>query len=158
MRDLFWSHMSKDIAIMDFGILPGTMTVCFSEGAYKRYMKSINFQGELPVFIPSGASACVSFLESYERFDPTFVLRIDGVDTLARTLPELSALFTHECVHVWQGLKESLREKEPPGKEIEAYAIQVLTLFCIQSWEAYAAAHLEKQKKLKAAKRKAVAF
>src|SRR5439155_4935489 len=150
--------MSKDVAIMDFGVLPGEMAICFTEAAYKRYMKTINFQGELPEFIPSGASACVTFLESVASFNPTFLMRIDGADALARTLPVLAALFTHECVHVWQGLKESIRERGEPGREIEAYILQTLTLFCIQSWEAWAEDYLAKEKKKKAAKRKGVPF
>lgn len=40
---------------------------------------------------------------------------------------EKMALLVHECVHVWQEIKERMGEKEP-SSEFEAYSIQLIFL------------------------------
>lgn len=47
---------------------------------------------------------------------------------------QIYALLTHEAVHIWQYIKESIGETNP-SKEFEAYSIQMISQNLIQEYE-----------------------
>jgi len=54
------------------------------------------------------------------------VVCIDASKAKKYTQIQIHSLLTHEAVHVWQALCDSMGE-EAPGREVEAYSIQWMT-------------------------------
>lgn len=68
-------------------------------------------------FISEGCAAQVNL------FDGFAIVQISN--TKGRDLIEIYGLILHEAVHIWQHLKQLMREDEP-SIEFEAYSIQMI--------------------------------
>lgn len=87
--------------------------------------------GALDEPYPDADAKCTRFTEDGEptKVLMTFNQRLDGRDGVA-----VASLLVHEAVHAWQYVLEDIGQRDKPGREIEAYALQAI---CIELLDAY---------------------
>jgi hypothetical protein len=111
----------------DRGHYPTYIGFCPSERAWRRQMRKLQALDEP---YPSSDAKCTRF----ETGSKTVVLitmseRLDGHCPIGRV-----ALLVHEAVHAWQYVREEIGQSGREGKEIEAYAIQHLTMSVLDAY------------------------
>lgn len=105
--------------------LPLSVGVFFSEKDFRSECKRLGIKENE---FTGGGEACVAVVHSYVN-DKTgheinmMCFRLEKMKE--KTAAEIVGIVAHECVHVFQNMKNFLGEREP-GKEFEAYAIQHL--------------------------------
>ena len=102
---------------------PYHLTLCTTEKQFRRELKTLDLsKSDWPNFTVNDHShaACHWFSS---RFGQICIVCIRP--NRKRTIHQINALIVHECVHLWQAIKEHIGEREP-SKEFEAYAIQSL--------------------------------
>jgi hypothetical protein len=96
-----------------------------SEKAFKREMKRL--QVSIP-FIPNERStAAAHYLE--RGGDLTVIITMRPCK--GKPVEQIAGLLAHEAVHVAQQLWENIGESKP-GREAEAYLVQMITQCCLQ--------------------------
>ena len=66
---------------------------------------------------------------AFERAGQLPVLLVTAHERVdARPPVEIAALLVHEAVHLWQGILAAMDQRGYAGNEIEAYAIQKLSM------------------------------
>ena len=106
------------------------MTLCLSEA---QYLKAVN-QLKVPYpnrWLDDESTACVHHLKKSDNCSCCIVcLRIvEGQDPV-----EVAGTLVHEAVHVWQRYKEIIGEAGSAGKEIEAFAIETISVRLMASY------------------------
>ncbi len=101
---------------------PVYLTVCTTEAQYKRVTKRLGC-AEPGAWISPGADAtCNTFTMSSGKPACVVCIRPRG----KRTRAAWAALLVHEAAHVWQRIRQELREPHPSA-EFEAYSLQGIT-------------------------------
>jgi hypothetical protein len=112
----------------DRGHYPTYIGFCPSAKAWRREMRKLQVLDEP---YPQTDAKCTRF----ETGDKTVVLitmseRLDDGCPIGR-----AALLVHEAVHAWQYVREDIGQTGREGKEIEAYAIQYLTMKVLDAYQ-----------------------
>ena len=112
----------------DRGHYPTYIGFCPSARAWRREMRKLQALDEP---YPDADAKCTRF----ETGDKTVVLitmseRLDDGCPIGR-----AALLVHEAVHAWQYVREEIGQTGREGKEIEAYAIQHLTMNVLDAYQ-----------------------
>lgn len=114
------------------------MTLCLNEKQFKEALARIKITTPID-FVGRGSNAT------------THIFTLDGKVTCIvclrpakhHTLNQIYAVLVHECVHIWQELREMIGEKNP-SSEFEAYTIQWI---CQQFFYAYTDAKRGRRRK-----------
>ena len=111
----------------DRGWLPVYFGFCPSERAWRRELKRL---GVPPQPYPVSDGRCTWFAAPDGKLCAlvTIAERIDGMDPVG-----LVGLLVHEAAHVWQKICEDIGE-DAPSMELEAYALQNITLALIEAY------------------------
>ncbi|MFA6031805.1 MAG: hypothetical protein WC889_02760 [Myxococcota bacterium] len=116
------------ISYYGMGAWPAYVGCTTSRKAFKRELKRL------------GIAEPVEFLASTHANASTHFFRCEGTLTCIiafqkvskdRPVEQVAALVAHEAVHVVQELWSSIGETEP-GREAEAYLVQMITQCCLQ--------------------------
>lgn len=103
------------------GHFPTYVGFCPSAKAWRREMRRLDALDEP---YPDTDAKCTRFqVPGKTVVLITMAERLDEKDALGRV-----GLLVHEVVHAWQYVCEDMGQRDRAGKEIEAYAIQTLTL------------------------------
>lgn len=104
--------------------LNGFYTLCTTEKQYRLTLKHLKIKTkDAPSFlITQQANATVHCFDSKGK--TCYVVCIGNTE--GQTREQILALLVHEAVHIWQDFKASIGEHNP-GRESEAYAIQMLS-------------------------------
>ena len=94
---------------------------CQSERVFKKELKKLGVKGRVD-FVSEGAGATTHY---FEKDDETIIIVCIDKD-LSVSAAQYAALIAHEAVHVWQWMRDDMKEKEPSA-EFEAWAIQSIT-------------------------------
>lgn len=103
--------------------------VCFNEIDFKKELKKLKVAEPHPAWIPEHKDAAVHFFET--KKDHCCIVCYGKIKDTSKA--EEIGLFVHEAVHIWQEVKEILDEVNP-GKEIEAYCIQSITVSILETY------------------------
>lgn len=119
--------MSDRVIWFDRGHYPTYIGFCPSPGAWRRQMRLLQALDEP---YPVADAKCTRFQTGAK----TVVLitmneRLDDRCPIGR-----AALLVHEVVHAWQYVREEIGQSGREGKEIEAYAIQHLTMSVLEAY------------------------
>lgn len=131
----YWSNMPLFVSPFDIAL-------CVTEKQYIKAMKKAGIhKSEHDEWIINGADATCHYIEGQGSLKDFAILciRLEKEPT-----PETVGLIAHECMHLWQWIKEKRRESNP-SIELDAYAIQYLVM---NIWAEYR----RKAKKFKAKK------
>lgn len=112
----------------DRGWLPTYYGFCPSKFAWEREMKRLKIKDAPPYPDTDGRTTRFEKTENtVDMMGDTIIVTIaDHIDK-RKDVAAICALIGHEAVHVWQFIREDIGE-DNPGREIEAYAIQYITL------------------------------
>lgn len=108
------------------GHYPTWVGFCPSEKAWDREMRRLGVFDEP---YPDQDARCFRFDTKPMRVIITLNERLDGQDPVA-----IVAMLVHEIAHAWQHMQEDMGQRERPGREIEAYALQQLTLYVLDAY------------------------
>ncbi len=97
------------------------LTLCLDEVSFNRVCKKLG--AEDLDWHHSNHGTCYSLSDSEGKNCCIVAIR----DWKKRSLIEVHGLIVHEAMHVWQYTKKVMGE-DAPGREIEAYAMQNITL------------------------------
>lgn len=116
--------MASKVVWGERGWFPTYYGFCPDARAWAREMKRLKIDVDMPY--PTSDARATEFLSSDGK--QVFLVTVgDHLDRTFRNDPfGLVCLLTHEAVHVWQGVRRSIGEKEPSA-EFEAYAIHGIT-------------------------------
>ena len=105
-------------------------SICLGKKQFAKAMDKMNRPAEdrMP-FVSNGKDATSHFLETT---DGLYCVVCIG-DVSGRSSVEIIGLICHECVHVWQAIREWMGERAP-GEEIEAYSIQSIFVNLMSEW------------------------
>jgi hypothetical protein len=99
--------------------------LCLSNEEFEKELKRLKLHPRnWPDFVNPGADATAHFFESTDTCDECAIICLDLKPN--RLLCEVMGLLTHECVHIWQAIKNNMGEKNP-SNEFEAYSIHWLS-------------------------------
>lgn len=113
-------------------ISPVHYGLCKSKKEFKSALKHLGIpKKDRSDFISEGAHATVHYFTKGDM--RCCIVCINGKSN--RPVIEIVGLLTHEAVHIWQEIKDSIGEHEP-SREFEAYSIQFLAQSLIGAyWE-----------------------
>lgn len=109
------------------GHYPTYIGFCPSAGAWRREMRKLNALDEP---YPCTDAKCTRF----QTGGKTVVLITMGEHLDERCPIGRAALLVHEVVHAWQYVREDIGQTGREGSEIEAYAIQHLTMSVLEAY------------------------
>lgn len=106
-------------------------SLCLSEKQYEKAMNKM----KVPVeerghFVSSGKQATTYFIPT--NHGVCCVVCLGDMSNYSKD--EVYGLILHECIHIWQTIKEWMQE-ESPGDEVEAYSIQSIFMDMISVWK-----------------------
>lgn len=106
---------------------PVYIGLCPSVAAWKHAMKKLDVVGEASEFpcFKDRKSACVTTFTFAEKKKAPVSIIAFNPDYMPTNRLSLQGLILHECVHVWQKVRELMGERAP-SQEFEAYALQDL--------------------------------
>ena len=106
-------------------------SLCLSEKQYAKVMDKMQVPVEkrLP-FVGYGKDATTHSIQTTAGV--CCIVCIGDIEGCSKD--EIYGLILHECVHIWQTIKEWMRE-ERPGDEIEAYSIQSIFMNMLSVWK-----------------------
>lgn len=112
-----------------YGMGPWPMYLGFttSPKAFKREMKRLAVEDHSPFVANDHSNATTHHLMHGGML--TCIITLRGHK--AFNVEQVAALIAHEATHVAQQLWESIGEREP-GREAEAYLVQMITQCCLQ--------------------------
>lgn len=107
--------------------------LCVSEKDFYRELRKLKLpKDEWPRFLlTKHANATTHFFETNGAGRCAIVTL---GNTKGRSKPQIFAMLTHEAVHIWQEVRESLGEKFP-SSEFEAYSVQTLSQRLMEAYE-----------------------
>jgi len=92
--------------------------LCLSEKSYYKQCKKLNIENPRP-FLNEGANATTHLMRrGLKDLALVCIIVPEGITKI-----QIYALLVHEAVHIWQEMRDKLKENRP-GAEIEAYHIQ----------------------------------
>jgi hypothetical protein len=113
---------------IDPGIFPVDIAFCPSKKAWQSEMKRMGMQEPYP---DDSDARCTTFERPGHKVRCIVTLneRCDPKDEIGKY-----ALLVHECVHVWQTVRSTMRESDP-SREFEAYSVhyisqEIMTAYC----------------------------
>ena len=110
---------------------PMNMALCLSEAAFHKEMRRLKVARTLwPEFVIEGANATAHFFIQDEAQE----IAIICLKHEDRPFIEVAGILVHEAVHIWQSIRECIRESEP-SKEFEAYAIQNISYSLMSTYQ-----------------------
>lgn len=120
--------MTDKAHINYFNMGPWPVYVGFttSEKAFKREMKRLKVDG-VPFIMNDHSNASAHYLT--HEGDLTVIITMQPVGD--RPVEQVAGLIAHEAVHVAQELWDNIGERNP-GREAEAYLVQMITQCCLQ--------------------------
>lgn len=108
-------------------------TVVVTEKQFQREMRRMGYSKEMirdTHWLGGGSGAAVQqFKGAADDGRDVLIVCIKPVEDEV----QLMGLLVHECVHVWQYIREALGEKNP-SPEMEAYAVQAIFLQVLQMY------------------------
>lgn len=112
---------------------PYCIGLCQTEKQFKNELKRLRVANpEQNHWVIEGKDATVTELEGSQKHEKCFLV---GIKQDEHTKPiEIVGLLVHEAVHIWQKIRQDMREDEP-GTEVEAYAIQSLSIKLIDAYK-----------------------
>lgn len=117
----------NEVVWIYLGIFPVNVGFVPNKKAWKAQMKEMGLKGEE---YPSTAGRCVIF--DHKGTQTILVTIADGGEDEYKPA-EVIGLLVHEATHVWRYVKKHIGETEA-GEEVEAYAMQRITLDLIQAF------------------------
>lgn len=119
--------MSDRVLWLTRGHFPAYVGFCPSVKAWRREMRKLDALDEP---YPEADAKCTRFdIPGKSVVLITMHERIDSKHGIG-----VAALLVHEVVHAWQFVRENMGQVGDVGKEIEAYAIQTLTLDLLNAY------------------------
>lgn len=95
--------------------------LCKNEAEFKRACKRMKVPA--PSYLGSSRADMTAHIFDHSKGHTAIIVCVGSVKK--RKVSEINALIVHEAVHIWQRVRESIRE-EKPSSEFEAYAIQFI--------------------------------
>lgn len=93
-----------------------------SQKRFEAYLKDIGFPGAYGPFVAPGANATT---HTYSNEDGDLCCLVCISDFDEQDPVQVASLLVHEAVHVWQRVRENMRERDP-SPEFEAYSVQAI--------------------------------
>lgn len=115
------------------GIFPAHIGISFCELGFQKEMKRMGIKNHQ--FTSDGATATANMFTD-ENGDSCYIICFDADKHKKMPLVRVYSTLIHECIHVWQFLKEHIGEKNP-GIETEAYFIEDLWIFCTKEYDKF---------------------
>lgn len=113
-------------------VSPYSISLCLSEDSFRHEMKRLKVPvSSWPKWIIEGYGGTTHTLEENEKHEMALVICIKKEKSSTRDA--VIGLIVHEAVHVWQKVRDNLRE-EFPSTEFEAYSIQQITVNLIDAY------------------------
>ena len=111
------------------GWFPFHFGFCPSEAAWKKTLKGMT--GRVGEPYPETPGNCMTLSKEHDVLSCIVTVH-ESQDEFPS---HVASILTHEGVHVWQALKDSIQETEKPGVEFEAYTVQHIVNELIKAYE-----------------------
>lgn len=108
---------------------PVTWALCTTEARYHKALRRIGETDEEPWLSPQ-SKACVQRFKRKGYMYAFICIRPRG----KYSRNQLVTCLAHECVHVWQEIRDWMGTR-PPGREFEAYSIERLLLTALTEYD-----------------------
>lgn len=118
----------KTVEYYGMGQWPIFVGFTTSRKAFKREMKRLSVS-PCPEFLVNDRSNAATHFFTHEG-QTTCIITMNKPEA-NRPVEQVAGMIAHEAVHVAQELWENVGEREP-GKEAEAYLVQMITQCCLQ--------------------------
>ena len=106
-------------------------SLCASKKSFEKMMDRLDVpSSERLPFVSKGKGATTHFIETSEGLHCVVCIG----DMKGHSQNEVHGLICHECIHVWQAIKEWMGENQP-GEEVEAYSVQSIFVNMVSSWD-----------------------
>lgn len=114
-------------------VSPYCYGLCKSEKEFHKELKRLNVpRANWPDFLlTSHANATVHFFEQRGDIGRSCIVCVGKLKNRPRS--QIFGLLTHEAVHIWQAIRDSIGEKYP-SSEFEAYSIQTISQRLIEAF------------------------
>ena len=105
--------------------------VCFTEADFHKELAKMKVSpADWPEFISPSANATVHHFLTTDEVDECCIVCIKKTKL---PVHQVTALLSHEAVHVWQAIRRNIGEHEP-SDEFEAYAVQSIVHNLVQAY------------------------
>ena len=137
LQVLYWlaeneaERLRRKMRLYEFTPTGTKYGLCVSEKSYAKMMDRLDVPcSERLPFVSKGKGATTHFIETTEGLNCVVCVG----DMEGHSQNEVHGLICHECVHVWQAIKEWMGENQP-GEEVEAYSVQSIFVNMVSCWD-----------------------
>lgn len=117
----------KKVQWLDFKLFPVNTGVCLTVEAWDALLGELKLQDQWVA--PTSGGRCSVLVSDQPGKNAIVIISIDMKKLIDHSIPlsDVIGVVVHECMHAWRFACEEAGETKP-GEEVEAYALQALTV------------------------------
>ena len=127
----------KALHWFEVGPMPGYVGIVFTKRAFFNVLKKLEVEDAVKEqWVGDGSAGANCLLLRKDNGDIVSLVSLDPADYEGRSSAQVAAILAHEAVHVWQYMRDEMKEHKP-GAETEAWVIQYYTQRFIIAYEEF---------------------